>query len=110
MKTLRKQLEDICTYHSELGEGTSGYLLSNEQFDQIEQAFLGMFDSQVLGRPIYGFEDMDKWNGFIETYFTREGTVNDEHYSAAVNKHLSTAAMLHTIEEIRQRIKKMLGK
>ena len=33
----REEIQKIVTYHSELGEGTSGYLLSNEQIDQLLQ-------------------------------------------------------------------------
>lgn len=35
---LREKIENICTYHGD--EGTSGYLLSNKQFEEI----LSLFD------------------------------------------------------------------
>ena len=43
MDKTRKEIERIITYHSELGEGTSGYLLSNEQIDQL----LALFNSNL---------------------------------------------------------------
>ena len=32
MQDIQKEIRQICTYHSELGEGTAGYSLSEEQF------------------------------------------------------------------------------
>jgi hypothetical protein len=40
MKTndsVMREIKDICTYHGD--EGTSGYCLSNEQFDKIEALY-----------------------------------------------------------------------
>ena len=39
MKDLKEDIEKIITYHSELGEGTSGYLLSSEQIDELVALF-----------------------------------------------------------------------
>ena len=38
-KTTKEKIYEICTYHSELGEGTSGYCLSNEQFEKLFDLF-----------------------------------------------------------------------
>src|SRR3990167_307734 len=57
-KDLREDIEKIVTYHSEddIGsDGTSGYLLSNEQIDRI----IEMFDSR-LGELRSQIKDMEK--------------------------------------------------
>ena len=45
MKTIKQidqKIREICTYHGD--EGTSGYLLSNEQFDQIGHAITELLE------------------------------------------------------------------
>lgn len=36
-KTIKEKIKEICTYHGD--EGTSGYCLSNEQFEKIFELF-----------------------------------------------------------------------
>lgn len=39
--TAMSKLKDICTYHND--DGTSGYLLSEEQFEQIKDLMLELW-------------------------------------------------------------------
>ena len=73
-----------------------------------KKQFIEKIKIEVLGYSPYGFIDHSKWNDFKDTYFFREGSVNDNNYSSEINKHLSGAAMLHTIGEIEKRLNKFL--
>ncbi len=39
IQQIKEDIRLICTYHSELGEGTSGYSLSEEQFEKLFDLF-----------------------------------------------------------------------
>ena len=54
---LREGIEKIITYHSELGEGTSGYLLSNDQIDALEALFKSHLQAEV--EEIIGEDDFE---------------------------------------------------
>ena len=49
-----KRIREICTYHGD--EGTSGYLLSNEQFDQIRHAITELLEGrrEMKKKEVYG--------------------------------------------------------
>ena len=47
---IREEIEKIITYHSELGEGTSGYLLSNDQIDALEVLFKRELEKQLKSK------------------------------------------------------------
>lgn len=65
---------------------------------------------KVLGYSPFGFVDFNgdkgygSWTEFENKYFFREGMVENESYTEKINRHLSGAAMHHTIEEIKKRI------
>lgn len=65
---------------------------------------------KVLGFSPYGFLDGTKWKDFEDAHFFRAGTCEGENYSAHINRHVSRAAMLQTIDEIRDRIEKYFDK
>lgn len=48
-KTLEARIRDICTYHSD--EGTSGWLLSDDQFNAILQACSEAVD-EIINTPL----------------------------------------------------------
>lgn len=60
--------------------------------------------TKVLGYSSFGFLDQEQWVEFQDKYFFREGEVSGEKYSLKVNRHLSGAAMQHTLEEIRNKL------
>lgn len=57
--------------------------------------------TEGLGIPTYGFEDEKIWGPFINTHFTREGSINNESYSSLVNETLSRAALDLILNHIR---------
>lgn len=60
--------------------------------------------TEILGIPVYGFEDENLWGPFIQTYFTREGTINGESYSSDLNQTLSRAALSQILNHIRNQL------
>lgn len=72
--------------------------------------FIKKIKEEVLGYSPYGFIDQTNWQQFKDTYFFRSGKIENEEYSANINKILSGAAMMHTISEIEKRLDKFLEK
>ena len=65
---------------------------------------------EILGIPMYGFEDKTLWKEFQEKHFSRSGEINNETYSSELNKTLSYIAMSQTLNEIRKRLNDLLKK
>jgi len=49
-KELERKIREICTYYSELGEGTAGYDLSEEKFQKLFQLIDGVAKDVEINR------------------------------------------------------------
>ena len=82
-KTLREKIKEISTYHSD--DGTSGYLLSDEQIDEIIQA---MKEAMPKAKNI----DVDK--------MTHDEANDDSYRGYLVGYNFYRTELLKRLEEI----------
>ncbi len=59
MEEIKNKIRQICTYHSELGEGTSGYNLSEKQFQKLFEIFEMQVKINTYLEPKIG--DLRQW-------------------------------------------------
>lgn len=88
--TFDKKLREICTYYSELGEGTAGYCLSEEQFKKVKALFSTMAE-EIIG------QDEDKH--YAGTFFNPLPGIN---FPNVERNKLRV--------EMRQKLKEIVGK
>lgn len=72
------------------------------QTDQLMQ-LVEAYTKDILYITHFGWVDNDFLKPLADEQFSRAGTVENETYTAVVNRHLSGAACLTMIEEIRER-------
>jgi hypothetical protein len=68
IKEFEEKVRQICTYYSELGEGTAGYSLSEEQFEKLFK----LFSTALSEAYEKGFEDARKETRLLQKIIISE--------------------------------------